>query len=211
MNRLQIRNKARTLIDEYGEEASWTNEELNHLIDMAYKKVTSFFMALDESHYTKSASFSITANHEFYALPADFVAIKWVNDENKCPILPLKNSADRVDYLDYGQVVRYYFQKNTIGFLDIPTAAKTFPYEYVYVPADLENDESSPDVPHYLGDELIAAETAIKALEMDEEISPILNEEAKELKKQIREIYYRRNRDYSPQPAGDPALDDLDF
>lgn len=210
MTRQQIRDKARVIIDEYGEEGAWTNTELNHLIDLAFKKIASFFLVLDDTLYAKSGSFSLTANNEFYSLPSDFLAIKWIQDADKQPIYSLRNSAEKYRYVGIGRVVVYYFRKNTIGFSDIPSASATLSYEYIHSPVSIVNDESIPDVPEYLGHELIAAEAAAKALDMDEETSPLLTEEIKDLRKQIVQVYYRRSRDFTPQVPGDPALDDLD-
>lgn len=211
MNREQIRDKVRVLIDEYGSEDRWENEPLNHLIDLAYKKVTALFMAMDDSYYSVADTFNLESTVELYDLPDDFLRIKSILNNLNEPVFRLYNVATKNDYLSGsgGTPTRYYFQGNQIGFLDIPNAALDYPYVYIHAPDPLVDDDSVPDVPPYLGHELIAAETAQKALDMDEETSPIVNEEIKDLRKQIVEIYHRRNTDFSPRVEDDPALDDI--
>jgi hypothetical protein len=210
MDRLAIRDKARVLIGEYGEEKAWTNTELNHLIDLSYKKITAFFMRLDDSFYVKDGSFSLEAQKECYDLPSGFIRFKDLTNSEDMPILRLYNPAYRVNYVGLGEIRVYYFRGNQVGLLDIPSAADTFPYHYVYTPEDLVNDDSIPDVPAYLGHELICHDVAIKALDLDEESSNVLTDEARELKMQILEIYSSRNTDIPRSVGADPALDELD-
>jgi hypothetical protein len=210
MNRGQIRDKARVLIEEYGEEIAWEDEELDHLIDLSYKKVSSYFMRKDDSLYVKSANLNLEANKPLYDLADDFLRLKDLYNEDDYPIFRLYNPALRYKFLGQGNVVVYYFQGKQLGLLDIPSAGAIYPYNYVYIPAALTSDESTPDVPEYLGHELICHDVAIKALDLDEETSSTLVEETKELRKQIEEIYYTRSTDFPRQSEGDEALDDLD-
>jgi hypothetical protein len=192
-------------------EDRWSNDELNHIVDNVYKKVAALFLAMDDSFYSISDTFDLETNTELYDLPSDFIRIKSVLDENNEPVTRLYNIAKKRDYVSgSGGIPRkYYFLGNQMGFLDVPNANFTYPYVYIHAPDPLIDDDSVPDVPEYLGHELIAHETAQKALSLDEEINPTLENEIKDLRRQIIEVYHRRNTDFSPQVEDDPALDEL--
>lgn len=211
MNREQIREKTRVLLDEYSDQGGWETEELDHIIDLAHNEVASLFQAQDDSFYLSPHTFALLPTIEQYDLPDDFLKIKRITDSEGVPLTRLYKLTDRNEYIGYGDVKLYYFQGNQIGFLDIPSVAENLPCLYVRRPTPMDDDADSPDVPEYLGHDLIVLESAVLALAMDEEINPTLNSKAAHLKNQIQELYYTRNVDFPRQQERDEALDDLDL
>jgi hypothetical protein len=209
MTREEIRDKLRVYIDEFSGADRWTDTELNHLIDVAYNKVTSLFLAMDDSYMTKRTTLAVTTT-EFQDLPADFIRLKRLANADGDALHRLYNPAQRDDYIGLGYVVTYYFKGSQLGLLDVPPAAATYSLDYVYRPTPLTSDSQSPEIPIFLGHDLIAVEAAIQALAMDEEESNVLTNEARELKRQIVETYSRRNSDFPRIIEGDELLDDLD-
>lgn len=212
MNRLQIRTKVKVLIEEYAGAGTGdlSEDELNHLIDLSCNKVASIFINKDDSYYTKVGTFSLQPNIELYDLPADCLYIKRVVDSIGEPFGRLYDLTRRIEFIDQAQLLVYYLQGNQIGFLDIPSAAASLPYLYIRTPIALVDDDSIPDMPVFLGHDLVVIETTILALQVDEEQSATLDSMAKDLRRQIDEIYYTRNKDYTYQVPGDQALNDLD-
>ena len=211
MTRSEIREKAQVLLDEYSDQGGWEVPELDHHIDFAHNEVASLFLKMDDSYYLKTANISLVAGTELYNLPSDCLKIKRITDPDGVPISRLYKLTDRYEYIGYGDVKLYYLQGSQIGFLDIPSTAETFGCLYVHAPVAMTDDDDSPDVPEYLGHDLIAFETAVSALAQDEEINLTLNAKAKNLRTQIEEFYYTRNIDFPRQAPRDEALDDLDL
>jgi len=209
MNREQIRKKIQVHIGDT-EEDRLDPSEVNALIDGAYNRVAALFLSINESLFVKDETFSLQPTIELYDLPADCLRIKEITDSNKNPLHRLYKLGERSSYLGHGSVTHYYFQKKQIGFLDIPSSSVTIPYKYIYIPAALVNDESIPDVPEFLGHDLIVIESALDARDVDEEASAHLIYRAKQLYGQIGEVYYRRNTDALPEVPSDPLLDELD-
>jgi len=210
MTRGEIRSKAQVLLDEFADQGGWTPEELNHIIDLAYNAVAALFLQLDDSYYISTHDFSLQPTIEQYDLPDGCVKIKRIVDINGTPLTRLYRLTSRQDYIGTGFTKTYYFQGSHIGFLDIPAVAATYPCLYIRRPTVLVNDDSVPDVPEYLGHDLIVIEAAISALVMDEEQNSTLEFKARQLRNDIRDLYYTRNADFSRQAEGDEALDDLD-
>jgi hypothetical protein len=211
MTRAEIRSKTQVLLDEYADQGGWTPEELDHIIDLAHNAVAALFLRIDDSYYISTHDFSLSPSVELYALPTGCVKIKRIVDANGTPVTRLYRLTNRCDYVGTGYTKTYYFQGNQIGFLDIPTVAATYPCLYIRRPTVLVNDDSVPDVPEYLGHDLIVVEAAITALAMDEEINSTLEDRARTLRGDIRTLYYTRNADFSRQADSDEALDDLDL
>jgi len=210
MNREQIRIKVQVHIgDPDGDRLE--PGEINALIDGACNRVAALFLSINESLFIKDDTFSLQPTVELYDLPIDCLRIKEITDSNKNPLHRLYKLGERSRYLDSGSVTHFYFQKKQIGFLSIPSASATIPYKYVYYPAALVNDESIPDVPEFLGHDLIVIESALDARDVDEEASAHLIYRAKQLYDQIGEVYYRRNTDELPEVPSDPMLDELDI
>jgi hypothetical protein len=210
MTRQTIREQVRILIDEYSDQTQVKEDaELNPLIDASFREVAGLFMAMDDSYYITSDHFDLEATVELYNLPANFIAMKSLENEEGDPIERLYNIAERSSCRAAEEVVCYYFQGNQIGFLAVPIVAAIYPYLYIRKPTPIADDNSEPDVPEFLGHDLIVVLTAIKALNLDEETNPELKDKVKELRAQIREIYYRRNKDFPRHIEGDDALDDI--
>ena len=212
MNRSQIRAKVQVLLEEYSGAGTGdlSPEEINHLIDLASNKVASIFLSKDDSYYTKVGSFNLTATIELYDLPADCLYIKRIVDGNSEAFGRLLDLTRRSEFIGASALLVYYLQGSQIGFLDVPNASLTIPYLYIRTPIALVDDSSSPDVPAYLGHDLIVIDTAIIALQVDEEQSATLEGMSRELRKQIDDIYYTRNKDFAPQVPGDDAMNDMD-
>jgi len=208
MNRGAIRTRARIFLDEPAENR-WTDVNLNSLIEEAKNEVAAIFLSLDESYYLKSDHFDLEAGKELYDLPADFIRLKEIHDEDE--EVPVKVSASkRVEYLSRGELVAFYFEKSQIGFLDIPAQAEVINYKYVYSPAELSDDDSIPDVPVYLGHDLIAVLTAIQALDLDEDEDNPLIRKAQRLEDRIRTTYYKRTTHLPQYGESDEELDPID-
>jgi len=210
MNREQIRLKVQVHIGDT-EADRLEPEEVNALIDGAYNRVAALFLSINESLFVEDGVFSLQPTVELYDLPVNFLRIKEITDSNKNPLHRLYKLGERSSYLGHGSVTHYYFQKKQIGFLDIPSNSIAIPYKYIYIPAALTGDESIPDVPEFLGHDLIVIESALDARDVDEEASAHLIYRAKQLYSQIGEAYYRRNTDELPEVSPDPLLDELDF
>jgi len=210
MNREQIRKKVQVHIGDT-EADRLEPEEVNVLIEGAYNRAAALFLSINESLFVEDGTFPLQPTVELYDLPVDFLRIKEITDPNKNPLHRLYKLGERSAYLGHGSVTHYYFQKKQIGFLDIPPTSIIIPYKYIYSPAALVNDESIPDVPEFLGHDLIVIESALDARDVDEEASAHLIYRAKQLYSQIGEVYYRRNTDELPEVPSDPLLDELDF
>jgi len=211
MTRGEIREKAQVLLDEYSDQGGWEPEELNHIIDLAYNQVAALFLQVDKSHYISDHNFSLLPTIEKYDLPDDFMHVQRITNSYGTPLTRLYKLIDRTRYIGVGYVGKYYFQGNQIGFLDIPAVAATYPCLYIRRPAALVSDDSVPDVPEYLGHDLIVVEAAILALAIDEEQNGTLDHKARTLKNDIQNLYHTRNVDQSRQAEGDEALDELDL
>jgi len=208
MNRGAIRTRTRIFLDEPLENR-WYDVALNSLIEEAKNKVAALFLCLDETNYIKDDHFDLTATTELYPLPADFIRLKEIHDEddevpNKIPV------TKRSEYINRGEVVAFYFQKNQIGFLSVPTQAEIITYKYVYAPAELSDDNSIPDTPTYLGHDLIAVYAAIQALDLDEDEDVPLIRKAQSLEDLIRNVYYKRTTHLPEYGDPDSELDPID-
>ena len=208
MNRGAIRTRTRIFLDEPLENR-WYDVALNSLIEEAKNKVAALFLCLDETNYIKDDHFDLTATTELYPLPADFVRLKEIHNENN--EVPDKIAVSkRSEYINRGEVVAFYFQKNQIGFLSVPTQAEIITYKYVYAPAELATDDSIPDVPTYLGHDLIAVYAAIQALDLDEDEDVPLIRKAQSLEDLIRNVYYKRTTHLPEYGDPDSELDPID-
>lgn len=212
MTRGDIRTRIRTHIDEPQEER-WKDTELNGLINSAADEVAALILSLDDSHYIEDDEFSLTTD-ELYDLPADFHMLKEIVDENGDPLSEIDPSK-RADYIGIGITRVYYFQKNQIGFLDISTGAKTFPYKYIRQPSaqlslDNTDDAETPDCPAFLCHSFIAVLASIEALDMDEETDAVLARKARRIRNLIYDNYHKRSVDGPRVVGGDPDLDGLD-
>jgi hypothetical protein len=212
MTRAQVRTKLQVLLDEYSDQGGWEIAELDHIIDLASNEVASLFLKIDDSHYLESTPVNVSPIlGELYDLPNDFLKVKRMVDSDGVPITRLYKITDRYQYLGYGDIKLYYLQGSKIGFLDVPGTAETLTLLYVRTPEQMDDDADSPDVPEYLGHDLIVYKAAIIALSMDEESNDIINYQAKQLEDDIQELYYTRNVDFPRQQERDEALDDLDI
>jgi len=204
MNRGEIRSLVRIYIDEL-EEKRWKDTSLNLLINTVHNSVASLFLSLDESLYSQDDEFAVSTDSELYDLPVDFLRVKSIHTDDDDPVVRTPISRKK-KYEDADSIRVYYFQGNQIGFLKIKSE-QTLPFMYIRAPQPMLTDDAIPDVPVFLGHDLIAVEVAIHALDLDEEMDTYLTRKKKELVEQIKSIHYRRNTDFAEQTEDDEDLE----
>jgi len=167
MNRENVRNDVRAIMDEWYPTNTWSNTMLNVHINRAYKYVSNQVRSSNNKYYFTTTTIDTVAAVRTCSLPTNCIASNVANiiDENGSLLIP--DDINDFDLNDTGNLARYYDIANNLIYLDpIPTEIKTYTLYYYRQPTELTADSTDLDFPEGFGDavSLKAAEFAVKSV-----------------------------------------------
>lgn len=167
MNREQIRDDVRSIMDELYPTNTWENSMLNVHINRAYSYVCNKVRSSNSKYYFSIDSITTAATVRSYSLPSDCIASNIANLIDDEGYNLQSDDVNDFDLKDTSGLARYYDIANNLIFLDpIPTEVREYTLYYYRKPTALTDDEIELDFPEGFEPAISmkAAEFAIKAI-----------------------------------------------
>ena len=163
MNRGEVRDLVRTIIDEPHSTGTWSDEMLNVHLNLAYRQMANKVRKHNYKYYYNTSTITVFSGLRAFDLPDDCVASNVLNIRNEDGNSLIPSDIIEMSSTDTDADAKYYDILDNKIFLDpMPTVQKTYTLEYFRVPEALLTDNSVLDFP--VGQEdVIAYKTAVLA------------------------------------------------
>lgn len=133
----------------------FTATDVKARLNSAQKEAQKRLISANDQYYTECVKTNTVANQKHYALPSDFIQIislervvqgsgDLIQTEKILPITPNQRFGS---VTVSGTPECYYFEKNLLALVPVPSAIVEMHLNYSYLVVDMVNDSDVPDVP----------------------------------------------------------------